>query len=274
MTITHYTKNVWHLGDQLVHLHFLRSQAIAHPDHNFIHTCDPAQHFQLIQLIDDLPNIRLSDQFHQGSIDAWINQGAERMDNQGRWQKPGFLDSHKHKWEWSTFTLDWFRHLAGQMGLESKFKTSDDLLFDCPRLMDETGRAGSMAFDFLVGNSRPGSGQLASFRDNFCFDPLIELLVRKGYKVACTQPSRVKGAICTQVHHLTVLDIGRLSLRTPNIVSVSTGIDWLTRNIWNRETVKTRITLLDRVRELPGGKDIYVSSVLEAQMKLKEHGLI
>jgi hypothetical protein len=270
---TYHTFNQWHTGDNLIHLHWLRSQAIAHPDDQFVHACDPAQHFQLQEVIQDLPNIRLAGEIQQGSIDAWKCQGAQGQTPTG-WRVPGYFNRHPLKLDWVRFHIDWFRHLAKQMGLESKFAEAKDFLFDYPYLHDDKGRAGTMEFDVLVINSRPASGQLAAYTRMDYFDGLIGQLIAKGYKVACTQPSNVPKVVCTQVHHLTCSDIGHLAIRCKGIIGVSTGPMWPCENVFALEKVKFRIIFLDREKvELPGNR-WHVQTIGQAIDLLKKGGII
>lgn len=269
---TFVTYNNWHLGDSLIHLNFLRRLAILHPEIGFMHRCDPRQHAQLAELIGDIPAIRLGVlPAPPGSIDSWKNAGAQNMNAHGQWSTPGFFDTHPLKNDWVNFHIDWFKVLAQKMDLESPIHLPFHLLFDYPAI--KRSDASRWDFDFLVINSRPGSGQV-SYRDNFCFDPLIAALKQKGYRVACTQETRVPEVFCTAAHHLTVTDIGNLSLRTPYIVGVSTGAAWITHNVHNIESVKYRIIMLDRERLNLPGNGCHVATVEEITEKLRQMKLI
>src|SRR4051794_16118731 len=127
------TFNALHLGDNLVHLHFLRKLAQAYPEIHFTHGA-PDQHLaQLHPLVADLAPASGSEpspnkgslslvpigQVGQGAINAW--RGA------GGWfyQQP---DCH----DFFAIHRRWFRHLAQLMGLESPIHCAADMLFDYP----------------------------------------------------------------------------------------------------------------------------------------------
>ena len=272
MTRTVNTYCQWHFGDNLVHLNFLRKQAIAHPDILFVHYCDPKQHQQLAEVISDLPNLKVcGEEIPKDAIDAWINTGAKHMGPNG-WDQKGYLDTHKHRWDWVNFHLNWFARLSKLMQLENPVKTPMDLLFDVPNI--HKSKAGGKDFDFLIINSKPASGQLPSFHD-FCFDQLIFRVRGRGYSVACTQNTHIQGCFVTSQNQYSLLDIGNLSLRVKYIVGVSTGPIWLCSNIWNVESVKYRIVIHGQpMRVHLPGHGCHVSSVDQAIQKLQELRLI
>ena len=262
----------WHYGDNLIHLNFLRRLAKQHPDISFVHYCDPNQHAQLLPVILDLGNIALSGgPLPPDAIDAWINTGASHR-NPGGWDGKGRFDNHQHRWDYVAYYLDFFDHLAKQMGLENPVKTPMDMLFDFPALKES--RVSNLNFDILVINSRPASGQLRWYNDPFCMDHLINRLQHKGHKVACTQETRVPDVYCTAKDRLSLVDIGNLSLRTTYIVAVSTGPIWLTHNIWNLDSVKYRIVLLERQRVHFPGNGCHVETLDDAARKLQELGIL
>jgi hypothetical protein len=231
-TSTRHTYCVWHLGDNLAHLHFLRKLAIQRPDLTFSHGCNGAYIPQLAEVIEDLPNIKLTTLKEQprNSVNAWKNAD-------------GFFIHHPQQSNYSAFFLDWFRVLAGKLGFETPFHVPADLLFDYPRL--KIDKTNGLTCDFLVVNSTPKSAQLADFKPNY-FEPLIAALFKKGHRIIVTQPTAVgPGIYCTSAHGLSVSDIGNISLRSTNIVGMVTGSIWPTFNVWNPATVKRRIVFLD-----------------------------
>ena len=54
----YHTFNEWHLGDNLVHLNFLRRLAVEHPDFQFIHACRIDYHEPLKPVVWPLTNLR------------------------------------------------------------------------------------------------------------------------------------------------------------------------------------------------------------------------
>jgi hypothetical protein len=161
----HHTYNEWHLGDNAVHMHFLRKLAIAHPDRRFIHATRPALIPQLKEVVEDLANveiIKFADR-SKASINSWKNVGYLTPEG-------GFFDRSPLKNEWAQFHLTLFAHLAAQMGLKSPFSRVEDLLFDYPAINKKTPL--SKPWSFLLINSCPGSGQFTAYDGPAYFDPL------------------------------------------------------------------------------------------------------
>jgi hypothetical protein len=234
----HHTYNEWHLGDNAVHLHFLRKLAFQHPDRRFIHAVRPALIPQLAEVVEDLPNIELINfaDRPKDSMNAWRNVGYLTPTG-------GFMDKHPLKIRWAKFHVDWFAHLAGQMGLKSPIAKADDLLFDYPAIQKKN--AMSRPWSFLLINSTPSSNQFADYDGPAYFDPLIKALTASGHTVCCTQPTKT-GIPCTADAGLSITGIGNLSLDVKYIIMISTGPSWPTFNIWNRLSVKLRVICLDK----------------------------
>ena len=74
----YHTFNEWHLGDNLVHLHFLRRLAVEHPDCEFVHACRAEYHEQLKPVVWPLANMKIAPLKgrNPNGIDAWRNHGA------------------------------------------------------------------------------------------------------------------------------------------------------------------------------------------------------
>lgn len=225
------TYSAFRLGDNLAHLHFLRAIAKAYPQIHFQHAALGHYLPQMIEVVADLPNISLRDIMHcrkEPGINAWKNAA-------------GFWETHALKNDYSSFMLEWFRVLAGRMGLESPFKTAHDLLFDYPALKPDhkkmhglTLHPQSVRFepiDFLVVNSVPMSGQWRSF-DEVGLNTLIQRLAQR-YVVVTTRRTGLDVVATENIPGFTVTDIGALSLyATKGIIMVSTGPSWPTLNIW------------------------------------------
>lgn len=296
--MTHHTFCKFHLGDNLIVLNFLRRLAARYPDHRFIHAVKPGWLPQLREVVKDLPGITLVplEQAPAGAIHTWSAAGR------WLWCLPfgGFRDSHPDKWNWSRFHIDWLRHLAGQMGLESPIAKPEDLLFDYPAIREPV--MPDWKCDVLVINARPGSGQLKAYRNASSFrhrfqqrfgkggvethreddfmSPVIGQLLAAGHHLVTTQPYQppagYRGPLppCTVDHKLTVTQIGNLSLRCKYIVMVATGPMWPTLNVWNVDSIKLRITLLDREQLNLPGNIVQVNTIEAALAALKNEGLI
>lgn len=291
-----HTYNRFHLGDNLLQLHFLRHLALRYPEHSFVHAVKESYLGQLPEVIDDVENvslIRLEEMERYADvrwINAWKNAGCEIA-----WDRPfspGFWDTHPHRNDFSRFHLELFGILSRQMGLETPFYEPADLWFDYPKIRDSQNaakilndvnadRPGATGFDFLVVNAVPLSGQLRAFRgDPQHLVPLIDEL-SANYRVIVTNPierspdgSSAARLWCTQDYGLSVTDIGTLSLHCPYLLMVSTGPSWTTFNAWNRQTVTLRVILLDVEQLNLGGNTIQASSRDSARAILVEHGLL
>lgn len=241
--------NEFHLGDNLVVLHFLRKLAGAHPEHTFEHAV-PGGDLEALREFVDLPAIQLAALPRPGAAvgrNLWKNAGE-------------FWASHPNREDHAAFTLAWYAKLAGDWGLPAPCQTPPDLLFDFPCLSWPNLKRHAH-FDFLIINSQPCSGQLRAYTTQDYLTPLIVELAREGHRVAYTQPlfldreatpaeAEVVAAardrlLCTRAAHLTLAGIGRLSLRCALVMGVATGPLWPCLNIWNR--TKPVCALLDHV---------------------------
>lgn len=211
-----YTFNQYHLGDNLIHLNYLRKLGVP-----VTHYCDATHHYQLEPLTRDT-QISLAGigEVASGAINAWIGED-------------GYFYNHPKQDDWVAFHLDWFTRLSEKLGVPNPIATSKDLLFDYPALLDGT----YPEYDYLVINSVPLSGQLPSYHPDW-FLPHIEFWVKQGLRVITTLPT----GLCpsTVDTGMTVTQIGSLSRYCKNIFGVATGPIWPTFNIYNLESVQTR----------------------------------
>ena len=200
---------------------------------------------------------------------------------------PGFWDTHPRRNDFSSFYIELFAILSRQMGLKSPFCEPADLWFDYPAIRDGRGckkilgDAGADQFDFLVVNSVPLSGQLRAFRgDPDHLTPLIDELAAT-YRIIVTNPLNRPDAqmprstiLCTQDYGLSVTDIGTLSLHCRYLLMVSTGPSWTTFNVWNRQTIRLRVVLVDTEQLNLGGNTVQANTRHDARQILVEHGLL
>ena len=235
------TYNAYHLGDNLLTLHYLRGLAKAYPVFHFTHAAPATYLGQLAPLAADLPNLSLS-ALHDSpppptAHNAWL--GAD-----------GWFYGQPDRHDFVAIYLRHFRRLSQALGLPSPFTKARDLLFDYPALQMPAADGGVARI--LVVNSPPQSGQFQSFSHDG-FDRVIALLDAAGHNVITTSPSLIADIPCTQAQRMDVTAIGRLAQRCTAIIGVPTGPMWPTFNIWNADTIKTRILLLDteRVEILP-----------------------
>jgi hypothetical protein len=253
------TFNALHLGDNLVHLHFLRKLAQAYPEINFTHGA-PEQHLaQLHPLAADLPNLELTNIgiTALGAINAWCGAGS------WWYQQPTTQD-------WCGTYIRWLDHLARLMGLDNPIRETRDLLFDYPKLQDSPFYS-YLRWDFLVVNAQPMSGQWHGYsREGF--DQLVANLRSAGKSVLTTEQLRVEGQ--------SITDVGRVSQIANCIIGCVTGPMWPCLNVWNsalsappREPV-FRIHLQDREHVNMAPNTTHANCLSLVPEILKDRGLI
>jgi hypothetical protein len=260
------THNAYHLGDNLVHLNFLRRVALANPDLTLIHHVQWQYINQLRDVVVDIPNIHLAEfNYHlpAGSIDAW--RGAD-----------GFWYQHPDRNDFVKFhTEAWFPHLAARMGVGNPVTTREDMLFDYPALDDKDSQG--QLFDVLIINSPPGSGQFLGY-DEFALCNIANALATAGHDVVVTHLplgwQRHHTIESTTYGNRTVTEIGRLSQHCHTILMVSTGPSWPTFNVLNKESVKNRFILLDTEFVDLAPNTHHCSSVSEAEKLLRDHRIL
>lgn len=258
------TFNALHLGDNLVHLHFMRALAKAYPDITFTHGANDEHLGQLAPLAWDLDNLTVQSIAHtpQGAINAW--RGVE-----GHWY------GHPQRNEFAAYHLDWFRVLAERMGLHSPFHTASDLLFDYPALKRPASPGPSgyrLDWDFLIINSLPGSGQFTGY-SSAEFTTLIARL-SENHEVVTTAPSGVEGVPFTTMFSMDVTRIGHLSQHCRCIIAVATGPIWPTFNVWNQQSVALRVILLDHERLELAPNTVHANRVSLVPEILQQRGLL
>jgi hypothetical protein len=215
-----HTYNEYHLGDQLVHLNFLRRAAKENPDLEFVHHCNANHHSQLAPLVEDVPISLEGLYIPPGAINAWIGHA-------------NFFYEHPHRADWVLFHLAWFDRLASVMEIANPIACREDFLFDYPKLQINN----FMPFDYLIINSPPNSGQLPDYDPQF-FQNRVRNLVNEGLKVITTHPTGLCNS--TLEWEFDVSMIGALSKEARHIEGVATGPMWTTFNIFNKDKVLSR----------------------------------
>jgi hypothetical protein len=257
------TFNEWHLGDNLIHLNFLRRLAARHPDFQFVHACRVQYHEQLKPVVWPLANVKIVPLKgrNPNAVDAWINHGA--------WTpRGGFSNNSPVRLDWAKFHAVFFADLARRMGLPMPMTSPDDYLFDYPALKQETDLPGH--WDFLVCNGSVMSGQLPGWKDTD-WDDVISWLIEKGHSVVCTQPTKT-AAVCTTDRHLSVTGVGNVSLRVDHIIGCPSGAMWPTFNIWNKDT--PRILVHSKAMVRLGNQTVHAKSKGELCRMMEDAGWI
>lgn len=219
----------WHLGDNLIHLHFLRKLSEKYPELVFTHALNPAYIEQCNEVIQDIPQIQLTP-LHPGQtpegLDAWKGAG-------------GFFFGHEKKHQFGALYLDLFKKLSKDLGLSSPFRNTNDLLFDYPAILS---KKTSGNYDVVLINSVPLSDQFKTYNEADFID-LAYLLREKGLSVITSK--KIDSFDCTLDTQCSVTDIANISLRAKYFVAVCTGAMWPSINVFNQDTHQFKIILND-----------------------------
>lgn len=227
------THNAFHLGDQVLHLLFLRRLSEQNPAVHFKHAAPRRFLDQLFPLIQGA-RIGLVALEGSGPIghNAW--RGAD-----------GFWYAHPHRHDFVRANIDWFERLAHQMGFLNPIQSPDDFLWDFSHVATSASEWPSPVRPelqrILFINSEPHSGQFAGF-DRSALELLARALWYQGHSVFTTQ--WIQGP--KQTHPRDVAQIGHLARDATMIIGVATGPLWTTYTTQNRHA--TRLLLLDHER--------------------------
>jgi len=247
------TFNAYHLGDNLVHLHFLRKVALANPDRQFVHYAQNQYNWQLRPLVEGIPNLKLDDfgyMMPSDAINAW--RGADNFWYQSAIRND-FVEFH---------LKEWFPRLCERMEVENPMREPKDMLFDYPAIK----QSAHYTFDVLIVNAPPSSGQFQNY-DLPKLTSITERLTERGLTV-------IETGTGTPVIFHTATEIGNLSLHCHTILMVSTGPSWPTFNIWNQDSIKLRVILLDNERVNLSPNTMHCGRIEEAEEILKGAGLL
>lgn len=248
-----FTHNGLRLGDNLIHLNFLRRAALINPDVNFFHYYSPylCNGTELAPFVEDIPsriNILPIEHRPSKSIDSW---------------RGPIWYGHEDRMDFAKFHLFWFEHLASQMGVANPITSVDDLLFDYPLLYS----ASIPDFDVVVINSPALSGQFHAF-DESAYNNLITTLVNAGYKVLTTKPTE----LCASAAGHNVAWIGAVAAKAKLVVGTSTGPSWPCFNVCNKNA--KHIICLDSENVILTPRGSVARNVGQALQLLKEENFI
>lgn len=215
-----HTYNEYHLGDNLIHLHYLRMVCKQEPHLEFTHHCNPIYHSQLEPICEGV-SVHLQDlSIPPNAHNAWVGY-------------KNFFYHHGARRNWYAFHQSWFDYLSDRLEVSNPIACREDFLLDYPAL---TTREFPV-FDYLLINSPPQSGQLPDFSQEYWINR-AKSLGNEGKKVITTYPTGVCES--TLERRMTITDIGNLSLYVNHIESVDTGPLWTTFNIFNKDKVFSR----------------------------------
>jgi len=209
------TYNAYHLGDNIIHLNFLRRLGLP-----ATHYCPMSHHWQLQPLVEDT-DIQL------------LDIGAKPIDAVNCWiGKSGEFQARPPTLTWTQWYDYWFFKLSNELEVDNPLQTPDDYLLDYPGLKRDYPQ-----HDYLIINSPPASGQLPSYNPQWFVDQ-VKQLHENGHSVVTTHPTKL--CVCTQDYNMTVCDIGALSSKVKHIIAVDTGPLWPTYNVRNKDLVLSR----------------------------------
>ena len=135
-----HTYNEYHLGDQLIHLHYLRKVCKENPHLDFTHHCQEQYHAQLLPLTEDAPILLRDLHIPPGAFNSWIGY-------------KNFFYNHGARRDWVVFHQSWFDYLSDRLEVANPIACKEDFLFDYPAL----GAPTQYEFDYLLINSPPAS---------------------------------------------------------------------------------------------------------------------
>lgn len=238
-----HTYNEYHLGDNLIHLNFLRRACQVNPEVEFTHHCHPQYHAQLQPLCEGAPIWLEGLSVPPKAFNAWLGHC-------------NFIYEHPHRRNWLLVHQAWFDRLSSVMQITNPMACKEDYLFDYPSL----GVAIYPDFDYLVINAPPQSGQLPDFKPYF-FDKTVRKLLNEGKKVITTHPTGMCNS--TLEWGMDVTQIGNLSNYCKHILSVDTGPLWTTFNVHNQTTILSRTIYGTTFDAFGLGENITVKQSLE-----------
>lgn len=265
MSRTVYTANFYHLGDNLIFLHLLRALAKSRVSTPFVHFCHAHLIPQLVEAVQDLPNIML-EPFESA---LWYDHGHRAIDT---WKNSeGFWERSPNRWDWSAHTLEHHAWTARRMGMESPFTCREHLLFDYPAIENPVSALGfpfvaSLTHDFLIGDSAPNSGQYKEWADHSQnpIQQLIDALRNNGKTVLTTSHIKEIGG--------TISCAGTSSFHCRHHIMVPNGPFWPTLNTTNHHhrEGRRRIVLLDNGEQINMPHITQCASVAEVMEIAKE----
>ena len=207
-------KSETHLGDCLLHAHFMRKVVEQNPNITFDFYLIDKHWVQTQEYISDIPQIKCL-KYHEcptKHLRGWVGQfGIPPL--------PCPLDGLR---------LFSYRNLSKIMNIECPFKSEYDLLFDNIKIKNGYN---TPEFDVLLINSVPLSNQINyNEKDyiNFC-----KKIYNRGKTIITS--NKIEGIPCTSDFNLTVMGIGGLSTKCKIITGIVTGSMQCCLNIWTKD---------------------------------------
>lgn len=245
------THNALRLGDNLVHMNFMR-RVVAQSDVDFIHYVgDMCSHAELLPFTEGLEariKILPIAQRPRSSVESW---------------RGPYWYHHPKRLDFAEFHIDWFEHLAKQLGIQSPIHTKYDLLMDYPGLRN----IHTPTVDVVVINSQPLSGQFGAYSES-AYKAMILYLIDAGYSVLTTKPT----GLCLDATGQSVAWIGAAAAKAKVVVGTSTGPSWPCLNVENRNAL--HVLCLDTENVILTDRGRVARTVKQAAEILKEEGIL
>ncbi len=205
-----------HLGDNVYHLDYLRKIIDNNPEYHFTHYARTKYLNELqIQIYGYENNIKLKS-YEQGypkdAINGWINANNWF---QG-YYKPQAFQIEGCPLSYDKMYIEWYNLLEQKYNLPNPIKTTEDFKLKFNGLENYDLEK---EYDVLIINSIPQSGQY--YYEEDLFRELTYHLVNQGYKVITTK--KIDNIECTLDYNYNLIQIAKISTKTPIIIAVHTG---------------------------------------------------
>lgn len=236
------TFNRFHLGDNLIHLQFLRKLAQANPTLPIEHQCH-SQYIPAMQmLVSDLTQIQLKELGEPTGIDAW--RGCN-----------GFWYAHPKRHDFLAFHLEHFALLSERMGLPCPIKSAEDMLWDSPTLNPDN--LASASVDVLIINSAPQSNQWPEY-DPEKFLQLQRELRKKGLRTINSDELRQQG--------WPIAAVGALAGQCKYVMGTAHGPFWVSLTKWTAQTMTRWVAMTGNNESLNGLHPLLITTphIMEA----------
>ena len=239
------THNSFHLGDNIIHINFLRRMAKAHPELSFEHKAHSQYLPALQSLIEDLPQIKLVELTEEptDSIDSW--RGCN-----------GFWYTHPLKHDFAAFHIEHFSFIALRMGLPSPILTADDLWMDAPVFDPENFLHDQI--DVLLLDCAPHSNQWPGYSAQG-FRHLHAILKTRGLRVITAEETRA--------WKWGIAQIGALAGKAKLIIGTANGPFWTCANVWAKQTVERWVMFTGQGEHLKLSPNMVTTDNMEETLK-------
>lgn len=218
-----------HLGDNVYFIDYLKKIVDNNPEYIFTHYAQVYYINELQQHVKGYEdNIKLIpfEYIHdrelqtsfitnlpKDAIHGWINVDGWFED----FYVPSKRKINEYPIKMDKMYIDFYNYLEQKHGLPNPIKTSDDFLLKMKELENYDL---PKEYDVLIINSIPQSAQYA-YEENLFYKIAHYFQNQEGYKVISTK--EIPGIECTLTHQYGLIDIAKISTKTPIIIAINTG---------------------------------------------------